>query len=46
MPHARHIEGKQWELRPGGVRLFYFAFIDRQVVILHGYLKQSTKAPE
>lgn len=46
MPHARPIQGKLWELRPGGVRLFYFAFIDRQFVILHGYRKQSRKAPE
>lgn len=46
MPHAKPIQGKLWELRPGGVRLFYFAFIDRQFVILHGYRKQSKKAPE
>jgi phage-related protein len=46
MPHARPIQGKLWELRPGGIRLFYFAFIDQQFVILHGYKKQSTKAPE
>lgn len=46
MPHARHIQGKLWELRPGGVRLFYFAHIKDQFVILHGYRKQSMKAPE
>ena len=46
MPHARHIQGKLWELRPGGIRLFYFAFIDQQFVILHGYRKQGMKAPE
>lgn len=46
MPHARHIQGKLWELRPGGVRLFYFAYIKDQFVILHGYRKQSMKAPE
>jgi phage-related protein len=46
MPHARHVEGKLWELRPGSVRLFYFAYIGKQFVILHGYRKQSNKAPE
>ena len=45
MPHAKPIGGKLWELRPGGIRLFYFAFIDQQFVVLHGYRKQSQKAP-
>jgi len=46
MPHAKQIKGKLWELRPGGVRLFYFAYIEQQFVILHGYRKQSQKAPD
>jgi phage-related protein len=46
VPHARQIKGKLWELRPGGVRLFYFAYIGQQFVILHGYRKQSQKAPD
>ena len=46
MPHAKQIKGKLWELRPGGVRLFYFAYIAHQFVILHGYRKQGMKAPE
>jgi phage-related protein len=46
MPHARHIEGKLWELRPGGVRLFYFTYTGKQIVILHGYQKKSNRAPE
>lgn len=46
MPHAKQIQGKLWELRPGGLRLFYFAYIDQQFVILHGYRKQSQKAPD
>ncbi len=45
MPHARHVEGRLWELRPGGVRLFYFVYVERQVVVLHGYLKKTDKAP-
>jgi phage-related protein len=46
MPHAKPIGEKLWELRPGGIRLFYFAYIDRQFVVLHGYRKQGMKAPE
>lgn len=45
MPYAKPIQGKLWELRPGGIRLFYFAYIEQQFVILHGYRKQSQKAP-
>jgi phage-related protein len=45
MPHAKQIKGKLWKLRPGGVRLFYFSYIGQQFVILHGYRKQSQKAP-
>ena len=45
MPHAKPIQGKLWELRPGGIRLFYFAYIEQQFVILHGFRKQSQKAP-
>lgn len=45
MPHAKPIQGKIWELRPGGIRLFYFAYIEKQFIILHGYRKQSQKAP-
>ena len=44
IPHAKQIKGKLWELRPGGVRLFYCAYIGQQFVILHGYRKQSQKA--
>ena len=46
MPHARHIEGKLWELRPGDNRLFYFLYLDGKFVILHGFRKQTMKTPE
>jgi len=46
MPHARRIEGKLWELRPGDNRLFYFLYIDGKFVILHGFRKQSMKTHE
>ena len=26
MPHAKHMNGKLWELRPGANRFFYFAY--------------------
>jgi phage-related protein len=46
LPHVKQIRGKLWELRPGGIRLFYFAYLDHQFVILHGYRKQSQRAPD
>ena len=46
MPHARPIQGKLWEFRPGGVRIFYFAYINKQFVILHGFRKKTNKAPK
>ena len=46
IPHARHIEGKLWELRPGDNRLFYFLYLDGKFVILHGFRKQTMKTPE
>lgn len=45
MPHAKQIKGKLWELRPGGIRLFYFLYFKQKFVILHGYRKQAQKAP-
>jgi phage-related protein len=45
MPHAKHIGGKLWELRPGANRFFYFAYVGRRFVILHAYRKQSQKTP-
>ena len=45
MPHAKHISGKLWELRPGANRFFYFAYVGRRFVILHAYRKQSQKTP-
>ncbi|MBN2548459.1 MAG: type II toxin-antitoxin system RelE/ParE family toxin [Anaerolineales bacterium] len=46
MPHARRIEGRLWELRPGNNRLFYFLYVNETFVILHGFRKQSMKTPE
>jgi len=46
MPHARRIEGRLWELRPGDNRLFYCLYTERKFVILHSFRKQSMKTPE
>jgi len=46
MPHAKHVNGKLWELRPGANRLFYVAHVGRRFVVLHAYRKQSQKAPQ
>jgi phage-related protein len=46
MPHARPIEGKLWELRPGSNRLFYFLCTSREFVILHGFKKQTMRTPD
>ena len=45
LPHARQIQGKLWELRPGSNRLLYFAHIDNQFVILHAFKKKTQKTP-
>lgn len=48
-PYSRHIKGKIRELRVdfsgGRHRFFYFAFIDKQVVMLHAFRKFTPKTP-
>jgi phage-related protein len=46
MPHARRLEGRLWELRPGDNRLFYCLYMEQKFVILHCFRKQSMKTPE
>ena len=43
MPHAKHIKGHLWELRPGGNRLFYFIYRNEQFIILHGFKKKTQR---
>ena len=50
MPTAAPVTGYRfWELRvqTGGnnVRIFYFAFSGRRMILLHGYWKKTPKAP-
>jgi phage-related protein len=49
MPHARHIDGKLWELRLQGrdgiARAIYTAITGRRVAILHVFIKKTQKTP-
>jgi phage-related protein len=48
-PHAKHLEGKLWELRvksdEGIARGIYAALTGRRVVVLHVFQKKSQKTP-
>jgi phage-related protein len=46
-PYARPVTGhrKLWELRPGAIRLFYFAHTGQRFVILHAFRKKTQKTP-
>ena len=48
-PHAKHLDGKLWELRAkardGNARGIYVTTSGRRVVILHVFAKKSQKTP-
>ena len=48
-PHARHLEGKMWELRisarEGIARGIYVTMSGRRVVVLHVFVKKTQKTP-
>ena len=48
-PYARHIRGKIWELRimagKGYIRVFYFSYTGRRLILLHAFLKKTDKTP-
>ena len=48
-PYTRHIRGKLRELRiivaEGYVRIFYFLYTERRVILLHSFLKKTDKTP-
>lgn len=48
-PYSRHITGKIRELRVDFSnirhRIFYFTFIGKRIVLLHGFVKKSVKTP-
>jgi phage-related protein len=49
-PYTRQIKGKIRELRMrdnmGHIRVFYFTFTGKRIVLLHGFLKKTDKTPE
>ena len=45
MPHARHLDGEIWELRPSNDRTLFAGFIGNQFVLLHCFEKKTQKTP-
>ncbi len=49
-PLAKHIRGKLRELRVDfgkhRHRIFFFAFVGRNIILLHAFLKETAKTPE
>ena len=49
-PYSRHIVGDIRELRVdfghSRHRIFYFTFVGKRIIILHGFLKKTAKTPE
>lgn len=48
-PYSRHIDGKIRELRVDFAynrhRIFYFTFVKKTIILLHGFLKTTPKTP-
>lgn len=48
-PYSKHIKGKIRELRvdfsSNRHRIFYFTFINKNIVLLHAFLKKTDKTP-
>jgi len=45
MPHARHIEGRLWELRPDAYRVLYVILTGRRCVLLNAFPKKTRATP-
>jgi len=49
-PYSKHITGKIRELRVdfshNRHRIFYFAFINKTIILLHSFLKKTDKTPK
>jgi len=49
-PYSKHIGGRIRELRVDFAgnrhRIFYFSFIEKNIILLHAFLKKTTKTPE
>ena len=46
LPYVRHIEGEIWELRPAQDRIFFCAWFENQIVLLHQFTKKTQKTPK
>lgn len=48
-PHSKHIESGIFELRiqfSGDiVRIFYFFYVEKRIILTNGYIKKTRKAP-
>lgn len=48
-PYSKHIKGKIRELRVDFARnrhrIFYFVFVKKTIILLHAFLKKTTKTP-
>ena len=49
-PYSKHISGKIRELRVdfsrNHHRIFYFTFVGKNIILLHAFLKKTTKTPQ
>lgn len=49
-PYSRHLQGKIRELRVDFAfnrhRILYFTYVDKNIVLLHAFLKKTAKTPE
>ena len=49
-PYSKHIQGKLRELRVdfsrNRHRIFYFTFVEKNIILLHAFLKNTPKTPE
>lgn len=49
-PHAKYIGDSIYELRfkgaEGNIRIFYFFFDDKKIVLTNGFIKKGPKAPK
>lgn len=49
-PYTRQVRGKIRELRvidaQGNVRIFYFFYAKKRIILLHGFVKKTDKTPQ
>lgn len=45
-PFVKHVEGDIWELRPLQDRILFAALVGGKFVLLHTFVKRTTKTPD